>query len=142
MRNLNYHHPTNILWKCYSKMVFKFYTKRIIMLRGEFTWSLCMVQKSIYVRHWQTWKNVFWGLCDYYFYWKSKWFEKSQYVPRPYVADSNLLYKFAPVDNRIFITHFKLITFFEDVLLFPDFASEAHISWAIACSFCFPFCSF
>lgn len=30
---------------------FKFYTKRIIMLRGEFTSSLWMVHKSIYVRH-------------------------------------------------------------------------------------------
>lgn len=59
-----------------------------------------------------------------------------------YKADGNLLHKFALVDNQIFITHFKLITLFEDVPLFPDFASEAHISWAIARSFCFPFSSF
>lgn len=59
-----------------------------------------------------------------------------------YKADSNLLHKFSLVDNQIFITHFKLITLFEDVPLFPDFASEAHISWAIARSFCFPFSSF
>lgn len=58
------------------------------------------------------------------------------------MADGSLLHKFALVDNRIFIARFRLITLLEDVLLFPDFASEAHISWAIACNFCFPFSRF
>lgn len=54
-----------------------------------------------------------------------------------YKADGNLLHKFALVDNQIFITHFKLITLFEDVPLFPDFASRHTLAGQLLAAFVF-----